>query len=133
MRWLLYLFLGVALIAAGFVWGYLWPHKASVGRAQGCFEVSDVKLQRPLHSGLSDCSVFPCIVGTVRNSCNQRFNTIWLTYNLYDGAGIQVGSTDAIVENLEPHGTARFWTALSYNAPKSPKFKLTKISVEPTQ
>ena len=133
MRRPIYLFLAVALIAAGFVSGYFWPHnEASLSGAQECFAVSDVKLQKPLHSGLSVCDISPCIVGIVRNTCGQRFDTIWLAYNLYDGSGVQVGSTDGMVQNLEPHSTARFWGLLS-DAPKAVRFKLTKIAVAPTQ
>lgn len=133
MRRLIYSFLAVALSAVGFVLGYLWPHKAaSVSGAQGCFEVSDVKLQGPLHSGPIPCNISPCIVGMVRNTCAQRFDTIWLTYNLYDSSGVQVGSTDGMVQNLGPHSTARFW-ALVEAVPKAPKFKLTKIAVAAAQ
>jgi hypothetical protein len=133
MRWLMYLLIAILLTAVGFVSGYFWPHNAaSVSPAQGCFEVSDVKFQRALHSGLSSCDIFPCIVGNVRNTCAQRFDAIWLTYNLYDTSGVQVGSTDGMVQNLEPHSTARFWAQLD-DTPKAPKFKLTKIAVAPTQ
>ncbi len=133
MRWLKHVFVAILLIAVGFVLGYLWPHSTrnAVSNAQGCFEVSDVKLQKPLHSGLSTCDGFPCIVGIVRNTCAQRFDAIWLTYNLYDGSGVQVGSTDGMVQNLEPQGTAHFWAKVD-ETPKTVKFRLTKIAVAPT-
>ncbi len=133
MRWLLYFLVAALLTAVGFVLGYRWPRNAgnAVSSAQGCFEVSDVKLQKPLHSGLSTCDGFPCIVGILHNTCAQRFDAIWLTYNLYDGSGVQVGSTDGMVQNLDPHGTAHFWAQVD-EAPKTVKFRLTRIAVAPT-
>jgi len=132
MRWLIYLLGAALLIGVGFVLGYRWPrHVANdVSTAQGCFEVSDVKLQQPLHSGLSECDISPCIVGLVRNTCAQRFDVIWLKYNLYDGSGVQVGSTDGMVQNLDPHGAAHFWAHVD-EKPKTLKFKITSIAVAP--
>ena|SRR5713226_3504986 len=131
MRRVMYLFLAGLLVAAGFVLGYLWPHNA-VSSAQGCFEISGAKLQGPQHSGMSTCDAFPCIVGTVRNTCAQRFNTIWLTYNLYDTHGVQIGSTNATVENIELHRTAHFWAQVD-DQPTVAKFKIIKVSVAPNQ
>jgi len=99
MRWLVYLFLALILIAAGFVAGYLWPHNV-VSTAQGCFEVNGAKLQGPQHSGMTTCDIFSCIVGIVRNNCDRHFSAIFLTYNLYDSRGLQIGSTSAMVQNL---------------------------------
>jgi hypothetical protein len=124
----MYSFLALILIAAGFVVGYLWPHNA-INSAQGCFEVSGAKLQGPQHSGLKPCDIFACIVGTVRNTCAQRFNTIWLTYNLYDSHGVQIGSTNAMVENIEPNSTAHFWAQVD-EQPTVSKFKIIKVAVE---
>jgi hypothetical protein len=130
MRSLLYLVLAVALIAAGVGFGYYrWGRDGtSVNSAQGCFEVSDVKLRPAAHSGLLTCDIFPCIVGIVRNKCDQRFSTVWLTYNLYDHSGVQVGSTDAMISDLEPHGKARFGAEVG-NVPKFARFKLIKAAV----
>ena len=131
----MYLLLAGLLAASGFVLGYLWPHNArrAVSSAQGCFEISGAKLQGPQHSGgFIPCDAFPCIVGTVRNTCAQRFNTIWLTYNLYDSHGVQIGSTDGMVHNLEPHSTAHFWAQVD-DQPTVSKFKIIKVSVAPNQ
>jgi hypothetical protein len=134
MRRLMYLFLALLLIAVGFVSGYFWPHNASnaVSSAQGCFEVSSAKLQPPQHSGFTPCDAFSCIVGSVRNICAQRFNTIWLTYNLYDSSGVQIGSTDGMVENLEPHSMAHFWAEVD-DTRRVSKFKIIKVAVAPNQ
>jgi hypothetical protein len=130
MRPVPYFLLALILVAGGFVAGYLWPHNAA-SSAQGCFEVTGAKLQGPQHSGgFTPCDAFPCIVGSVRNTCPQRFNTIWLTYNLYDAHGVQIGSTNATVENLEPHSTAHFWARVD-DQPTVSKFKIISVSVAP--
>ena len=132
MRWLMYLLLALVLIAAGFAAGYLWPHNV-VSTAQGCFEVTGAKLQGPQHSGgFTDCDAFPCIVGIVRNNCDRRFSSIWLTYNLYDAHGVQIGSTSAMVQNIEPHVAARFWAQVN-DQPTVSKFKIIGVSVAPGQ
>jgi hypothetical protein len=127
MRPVIYLFLALILIAAGFVAGYLWPHNA-VSNAQGCFEISGAKLQGPQHSGFTDCDAFPCIVGTVRNNCDRPFSAIRLTYNLYDSHGVQIGSTAAMVENIEPHSAAHFGARVN-DQPTISKFKIIKVMV----
>lgn len=134
MRRMVYLVIGIALIGVGLGLGYFWTHtRTFVDRAQGCFEVSEVKIQQPHHTGFGDCDLFPCVVGIVQNKCDLRFDTVILTYNLYDGSGIQIGSTDGYVSDLEPHGKAHFGASL-WDAPKKiPSFKLTKIAVVRTQ
>src|SRR6266481_2377430 len=47
--------------------------------------------------------------GIVRNNCDRHFSAIFLTYNLYDSHGVQIGSTSGMVENIEPHSAAHFW------------------------
>jgi hypothetical protein len=129
MRPVLYFLLALILIAAGFAAGHLWPHSAA-SSAQGCFEVSGAKLQGAQHSGMTTCDIFPCIVGIVRNNCDRHFSAIFLTYNLYDSRGLQIGSTSAMVQNLEPHGAAHFWTQVD-EQPKISKFKIIGVSVAP--
>jgi hypothetical protein len=127
------LVIGIALIGVGLGLGYFWAHKRTfVNGAQGCFEVSEVKVQQPHHKGFDNCDLYPCIVGIVQNKCDLRFETIILTYNLYDASGIQIGSTDGYIDNLEPHGKAHFVATLWNAAKKIPRFKLTKIAVVPT-
>lgn len=134
MRRMVYLVIGIALIGMGLGLGYFWAHRStSVNRAQGCFEISEVKVQQPHLGGFSDCDMFRCIVGIVQNKCDLRFDTVILTYNLYDGSGIQIGSTNGYVSDLEPHGKAHFGASL-WDAPKKiPSFKLIEIAVAPAQ
>lgn len=129
MRWLTYALLAILLVAAGFVLGYRWPHNSrDVSSAQGCFVV-DAKYQPARHSGLTECDVSRCIVGTVQNRCAQRFDTIFVNYNLYDNSGIQVGTANGLIQSLDPNGAAHFWALVSEDVPKGFKFKLINISV----
>lgn len=48
------------------------------------------------------------IVGTLRNTTNREYGYVQIEFNLYDGAGNQVGSTLANVNNLEPGRSWRF-------------------------
>jgi hypothetical protein len=125
--------IAIALIGAGFGLGYWWEHRGTgASNAQGCLDVSNVKLQRPSVGNPVPCNVYPCVVGIVQNTCSQRFEAVSLTYNLYDSSGAQVGSTAGVVSNLEPHTKARL-SAIDNGAPKTQRFKLTKIEVVPAQ
>lgn len=111
MRWLLYLLLAVALFGAGFGSGYFWANQARTGESSStsCLDVSEVRLQRPdFNSPIIPCSVAPCIVGVVHNNCDKRFPSVALVFNLYDAAGVQIGSESATVSNLDARGKARF-------------------------
>jgi len=49
----------------------------------------------------------PAVVGTVVNGSDRTLN-VTVTFNLYDRSGVQVGSADGFVRNLEPANTGRF-------------------------
>lgn len=48
------------------------------------------------------------IKGTIVNNTDRTFSYVQVTFNLYDSAGNQVGSTLANINNLEPHGSWNF-------------------------
>jgi hypothetical protein len=48
------------------------------------------------------------ITGRVRNNTDRKYGYVQITFNLYDDAGSQVGSTMANVNNLEPGGIWAF-------------------------
>lgn len=48
------------------------------------------------------------IKGTVRNNTGKQYKYVQVEINLYDGAGAQVGSTLANVNNLEPNSVWHF-------------------------
>ena len=48
------------------------------------------------------------IRGTVRNNTNREYGYVQVEFNLYDSQDVQVGSTFANVNNIEPHSTWRF-------------------------
>ena len=53
----------------------------------------------------------PAVVGTVVNGSARTLN-VTVTFNIYDSRGIQVGSTDARVRNLEAGSKGRFEAVL---------------------
>lgn len=48
------------------------------------------------------------LVGTVKNNSDKQYSYVQVEFNLYDESGVQVGSTFANVNNLEPYGTWKF-------------------------
>lgn len=48
------------------------------------------------------------LIGTVRNNTKKTYSYVQVEFNLYDENDVQVGSTLANVNNLEPGGTWRF-------------------------
>lgn len=48
------------------------------------------------------------VVGALKNNTNKQFSYVQVEFNLYDDSGIQVGSTLANVNNLEPAGIWAF-------------------------
>ena len=48
------------------------------------------------------------VVGIIKSNVNKQFSYAQVTINEYDSSGIQVGSTLANVNNLEPYGTWKF-------------------------
>jgi hypothetical protein len=102
--------------------------------AASCPEVTETRLRRPPYSDSAalECGAFlPCIEGIVRNKCEQRFSSVTLTFNLYDAGGLQIGSADGSVRNLEAHGKARFG-AMVLN-PKIGRFKLDHVEIAPAR
>ncbi len=137
MRKLTYLVAGIVLLGAGFGLGYLWAHrqakplaptKAVSDSAAPCIEVLDAKLDQPNPNGA--CTLYPCVTGTIRNNCDVRFVSVLLVYNLYDESGVQVGSTQDSVSNLEPHGRAHFG-AQFLASPRIKQFKLVRVLAAP--
>ncbi len=137
MRQLAYFVAGVVLLGAGFGLGYLWAHrqakdvsptKAASDSTAPCIEVLDAKLDQPEPNGA--CTLYPCVSGTVRNNCDRRFLSVLLVYNLYDESGVQVGSTQDSVSNLEPQGRAHFG-AQFLASPKIKQFKLVRVLAAP--
>jgi len=139
MRQLAYFVAGVVLLGAGFGLGYLWAHrqtrplpptKAASDNTGPCIEVLDAKLDQPDPNGAGACTLYPCVTGTIRNNCDRRFVSVLLVYNLYDDSGVQVGSTQDSVSNLEPQGRARFG-AQFLASPKIKQFKLVRVLAAP--
>jgi len=137
MRKLTYLVAGVMLLGAGFGLGYLWAHRqgkplapatATSDSTAPCIEVLDAKLDEPDPNGA--CTLYPCVTGTIRNNCDVRFLSVLLVYNLYDQSGVQVGSTQDSVSNLEPHGRAHFG-AQFLASPRIKQFKLVHVLAAP--
>lgn len=48
------------------------------------------------------------IQGTIRNNTGRQYKYVQVEINLYDKSGVQIGSTLANVNNLEPNGTWKF-------------------------
>jgi hypothetical protein len=139
MRQLAYIAAGVVLLGAGFGLGYLWAHrqanalppaKAAADSAAPCIEVLDAKMDQPDPNGVGACTLYPCVTGTVHNTCGRRFVSVLVVYNLYDEAGVQVGSTQDSVSNLEAQGKARFG-AQFLASPKIKQFKLVRVLAAP--
>jgi hypothetical protein len=139
MRQVAYFVAGVALLGAGFGLGYLWAHRPSKPLPQPkvasdstapCIEVLEAKLDQPDPSGVGACTLYPCVTGTIRNNCDRRFVSVLLVYNLYDESGVQLGSTQDSVSNLEPQGRARFG-AQFLASPKIKQFKLVRVLAAP--
>ncbi len=137
MRQLTYSIVGVVLLWAGFGLGYFWAHrqakplpptKAASDATAPCIEVLDAKLDQPDPNGA--CTLYPCVTGTIRNHCERRFLSVLLVFNLYDESGVQVGSTQDSVSNLEPHGRAHFG-AQFLASPRIKEFKLVQILAAP--
>src|SRR5713226_8585557 len=140
MRQLAYIVAGVVLLGAGFGLGYLWAHRqgkplppttkeASESPAP-CIEVLEAKLDQPDPNGVGACTLYPCVTGTIGNTCDRRLISVLLVYNLYDEAGVQVGHTQDSVSNLEPHGKARFGADF-LASPKIKQFKLVRLLPAP--
>jgi hypothetical protein len=139
MRQLAYFVAGVVLLGAGFGLGYLWAHrqgrplpptKAASDSTAPCIEVLDANLDQPNPNGAGACTLYPCVTGVIRNNCDRRFVSVLVVYNLYDEAGVQVGSTQDSVSNLEPQGKARFG-AQFLASPKIKQFKLVRVLAAP--
>ena len=137
MRHLNHVVVGVVLFGAGFGLGYLWAHRqakplpatsAVSDSTAPCIEVLDAKLDQPDPNGA--CTLYPCVTGTIRNNCDVRFLSVLLVYNLYDESGVQVGSTQDSVSNLEPHGRAHFG-AQFLASPRIKQFKLVHVLAAP--
>src|SRR6267142_1537610 len=122
LRWHFQAILAAAYLAVGFAAGYLWAHRsrASLPPAS-CFDVSESKLRPPTHNLMADldCAIEQCIVGTVANKCDRQFRAVFLDFNLFDGSDVQIGTADGLVQNLQPHGRARFTAGITGN----PKIK----------
>lgn len=140
MRLVAYVVAGVVLLGAGFGLGYLWAHRQgkplpptrdAADSTAPCIEVLDAKLDQPDPNGTGACTLYPCVTGTVRNNCDQRFLSVLLVYNLYDETGVQVGHTQDSVSNLEPQGRARFGADF-LASPKIIQFKLVRVLASPT-
>ncbi len=141
MRQVIYMVAGVVLLGAGFGLGYLWAHRqpkpvaptttASDSTAP-CIEVLEAKLDQPDPNGVGSCTLYPCVTGTIRNNCDQRFISVLLVYNLYDESGVQVGHTQDSVSNLEPRGKARFGADF-LASPRIKQFKLVRVLAAPAR
>ncbi len=70
----------------------------------------------------------PAVVGTVMNGSDRTLN-VTVTFNLYDQYGIQVGSTDGRIRNLEPGGKGRF-EAVPFPDKSAVTARLHKIDVD---
>lgn len=146
------LLVGVGLavcLGAGFGLGYYWAKR--VGRSAqavpaltrrpaferrpdyaACLTLLAVKLQQPqFDDSIIPCNAFPCVVGIVQNNCRQEFESVDLSFILYDHAGVQIGTTHATVGPLEVGSKARFGAAVEGRAVHS--FKLKKVEVTPAR
>ena len=70
----------------------------------------------------------PAIVGTLVNGSARDLN-VTVTFNLYDSLGVQVGSTDARVRNLEAGSRGRF-EAVPFPDKSAVTARLHKIEVD---
>lgn len=63
------------------------------------------------------------ISGVATNNTAQAFGLANVEFNLYDDAGVQVGSTMTNVQNLEPYGKWRFEAPILEDSASQYKFK----------
>src|SRR5258708_38609256 len=103
MRQIAYLVAGVVLLGAGFGLGYLWAHRqakpvAPAGSASEsvapCIEGLEAKLDQPDPNGVGACTLYPCVTGTIGNTCDRRFFSGLPGYDLADESGGQASPTD---------------------------------------
>lgn len=73
----------------------------TAGRGQPGLEVVDFDWGRGQYGNT-------VLIGTVRNNTKKTYSYVQVEFNLYDENDVQVGSTLANVNNLEPGGTWRF-------------------------
>jgi ribosomal protein L40E len=66
------------------------------------------------------------ITGVATNNTDKQFSYVQVEINLYDRSGMQVGSTMANVNNLEPHGKWRFEAPLIEE--KAASFKVKGVT-----
>jgi hypothetical protein len=70
----------------------------------------------------------PAVVGTLMNGSDRTLN-VTVTFNIYDNFGVQVGSTDARVRNLEAGSKGRF-EAVLFPDKSAVTARLHKIEVD---
>lgn len=63
------------------------------------------------------------ISGIATNNTNEQIDGVMINLNVYDKAGTQIGNTDAIIENLEPHGKWKFSAPILEDNAASVKIK----------
>ena len=63
------------------------------------------------------------LVGTVKNTTGKQYSYVQVTFNLYDKAGNQVGSSLANVNNLEPGGSWKFQAGVMEDSATDAKVK----------
>ena len=98
--------LAVAYLAIGFGAGICWAHRTSLPPSS-CFTVSETKIRPATHDlREAECAIDSCIVGTVSNNCDRTFRAVFLDFNLLDSSDVEIGTTDGLVQNLEPHNNA---------------------------
>lgn len=73
----------------------------TAGRGRPALEVVDFDWGRGQYGNT-------VLIGTVRNNTKKTYSYVQVEFNLYDENDVQVGSTLANVNNLEPGGTWRF-------------------------
>jgi hypothetical protein len=132
LHWPFQVILTAAYLSIGFGAGYFWAHRGTASLpSASCFDVSEARLMPPTNklTGDPQCIINSCIVGVVSNTCDRAFRAVFLDFNLLDSSDVQVDSADGDVQNLQPHGKARFTAAIVGN-PKIKKFKLVHIAVE---
>lgn len=52
------------------------------------------------------------LTGILQNDGNREYSYVQIQFNLYDKDGVQIGSTLANVNNIEPHGKWKFEAAI---------------------
>lgn len=66
------------------------------------------------------------VVGTIKNNTSKKYKYVQVEINLYDSSNVQVGSTLANVNNLEPYGTWKFKAVIFQN--NTDHFKIKEIT-----